>query len=60
MTKALFALNHYQFGGTTSRQTEGGLIGLRGMCAIAIIAMQIFNFKWKELLDRWNLTTWLI
>ena len=59
-TKAMFDLHHYQFGGTTFKQTDGGPIGLRGTCAIARIAMQIFDIKWKKILNRCNLTTWLI
>ena len=60
VTKAMFELHFYQFAGTTFHQQDGGPIGLRGTCAVARLAMQLFDVKWKELLSGLNLTIWII
>ena len=40
-------------------QRQGGPIGLRGTCAIARMAMQLFDIKWGEKLRMMGITTWL-
>ena len=44
-TKAMFHHHYYKLGGTTYHQTQGEQIGLRGTCAIARLAMQMFDVK---------------
>ena len=44
--------NHFcNFGGRNFHQVEGGLIGLRGTCAIARVILQIFYGKWKRVVE---------
>ena len=58
-TKAMFNWHLYEFGGKKFQQKDGGPIGLRGTCAIAHAAMQIFDIKWKGFLSQLKLTVWL-
>ena len=56
----MFQKHYYNFGGKVYHQEEGGPIGLRGTCAVARVTMQLFDGKWKTILDRWGIMTWLI
>ena len=59
-TCAMFQKHFYNFGGATYHQKEGGPIGLRGTCAVARLTMQLFDVKWRELIERWRLAIWLV
>ena len=56
----MFEKHYYNVGGKTYKQDGGGPIGLRGTCAVARLAMQLFDCNWKNLLNDWRITTWLI
>ena len=58
--KAMFENHHYRFGGETYHQAQGGPIGLRGTCAIARLAMQMFDGMWRGRLDLLGIRTWLM
>ena len=59
VTKAMFNHHYYTFGGKTYHQTRGGPIGLRGTCAVARVAMQVFDAKWGMKLNNLGVRTWL-
>ena len=58
-TRAMFHHHYYKFGGTTYHQAQGGPIGLRGTCAIAKLAMQMFDGMWGDRLENLGIRTWL-
>ena len=51
MVTALFKKHFYSFGGEKYCQTKGGPIGLRATCAVARVAMQLFDINWRRRLD---------
>ena len=57
---AMFERHFYTFGGKQFKQSGGGPIGLRGTCAVARLIMQLFDQKWKTVLESWGIATWLI
>ena len=59
-TKAMFSHHFYKYGGATYHQGGGGPIGLRGTCAIARMAMQLFDNKWKMTLEELGVKVWLL
>ena len=59
-TKAMFGNHFYKYGGTTYHHRGGGPIGLRGTCAIARMAMQLFDSKWKKTLEELGVKVWLM
>ena len=59
-TQAMFENHFYEFGGRKFHQAQGGPIGLRGMCAIARVILQLFDTKWKERLKEVKIITWLL
>ena len=56
-TKTLFKTHTYTFGGLFFRQRDGGPIGLRGTCAIARLAMQIWDTRWSQTLKDLGIET---
>ena len=59
-THAMFKTHFYDFAGQAYHQKSGGPIGLRGTCAVARVAMQLFDIRWKEKLSRMGIDTWLL
>ena len=60
MTRTLFAKHYYTFGGIKYHQLGGGPIGLRATCAVARVAMQLFDIAWKRRLEEARITTQLL
>ena len=56
-TRAMFRNHFYKFGGKMYHQRQGGPIGLRGTCAIARMAMQLFDIKWGDRLKIMGIVT---
>ena len=54
-TKVLFSNHLYSFGGKVYRQTEGGAIGLRAICAIARVTMNTWDNLWNKRILELNL-----
>jgi hypothetical protein len=47
----MFSSHLYTFGGSFYRQAGGGPIGLRSTCAVARLAMQMWDLEWQQKLD---------
>ena len=60
VTENLFKKHYYSFGGKKYHQQKGGPIGLRGTCAVARVAMQLFDVKWKEKLQKFGIFFWML
>ena len=56
----MFNNHYYKYGGTTYNQVQVGPIGLRGTCAIAKLAMQLFDSKWRTVLEELGIKVWLM
>jgi hypothetical protein len=48
----MFRSHIYTFSGRYYRQSSGGPIGLRSACAVARLALQMWDSKWLARLDR--------
>ena len=46
----------YEFNGQCFLQQEGGPIGLRASCSVARVVMNFWDKKWKEIMDKNNIT----
>ena len=57
LTTTLFQHHYYTFGGLKYHQMGGGPIGLRATCAVARVVMQLFDIKWKEILQEARIST---
>ena len=53
--EVLFSTHLYTFGGKTFLQKKGGPIGLRATCAIARLAMSMWDKAWLTMVDRLKL-----
>ena len=60
MVEALFNHHYYTFGNNIYHQKGGGPIGMRGTCAVARVTMQMWDIKWREILENERITTWLL
>ena len=60
LTTALFENHYYTFGGVKYHQRGGGPIGLRATCAVARVAMQLFDIAWKKRLQEARILTELL
>ena len=60
VTEELFKHHYYSFGGAVYHQQGGGPIGLRATCAIARVCMQLFDRKWRRILEELGIKVWLM
>ena len=56
LAEVMFQNLLYTFGGQVYRQKRGGLIGLRGTCALARLTMCNWDRLWEELMKRNRVT----
>ena len=49
-----------EFEGKKFHQAQGGPIGLRGICAVARVILQLFDSKWIKRLEECGIFTWLV
>ena len=55
--ETMYSTHMCSFGGNTYKQTDGGPIGLRSMCALAHVIMSRWDIKWKNCLKENNIMT---